>query len=382
MSGVREIVAAPTRPGSTGSWAPGRARISAASTRRWAEARSCSCAAPIWRWAETILEVCPDLAGAAAVLAVGDIHLENFGTWRDGDGRLVWGVNDFDEAARMPYALDLVRPGGQRGAARAQSRSGHAGGGDLPCRSWRATPGAAARRRRSCSTATGPGCASCWWSPTGSAPSSGARSRRPSMRRRRRAIGARSPRPCREPRLKMRTARRDRGHRQPRVGRAGSAWPIGKARRSCARSKACCRPAWELARGAQRGASSAARSSPADRFRANDPWYRVEGNMLPAPALPQQPQDRGGEGGRRRCSRPTCCAPWDSSSPTCIWAPAIRAPPSCATSPAAGRLAAGRRQARGRRRRPRVRGVEGWLSPDRGVAATGMVQVNKAARLG
>ena len=40
---------------------------------------------------------------------MGDIHLENYGTWRDADGRLVWGVNDFDEAAEMPYALDLVR---------------------------------------------------------------------------------------------------------------------------------------------------------------------------------------------------------------------------------------------------------------------------------
>ena len=62
-----------------------------------------------WRWAETILEVCPDLAQAPTTLAVGDIHLENFGTWRDEDGRLVWGVNDFDEAAEMPFAIDLVR---------------------------------------------------------------------------------------------------------------------------------------------------------------------------------------------------------------------------------------------------------------------------------
>jgi uncharacterized protein (DUF2252 family) len=62
-----------------------------------------------WRWAETILEVCPDLAKAPPALAVGDIHLENFGTWRDVDGRLVWGVNDFDEAAEMPFAIDLVR---------------------------------------------------------------------------------------------------------------------------------------------------------------------------------------------------------------------------------------------------------------------------------
>ena len=57
----------------------------------------------------TILNVCPDLANAPSVLAVGDIHLENFGTWRDAEGRLVWGVNDYDEAAEMPYILDLVR---------------------------------------------------------------------------------------------------------------------------------------------------------------------------------------------------------------------------------------------------------------------------------
>ncbi|MCR0980841.1 DUF2252 domain-containing protein [Roseomonas populi] len=80
--------------------------------------------ATYWRWAETVLDVAPDLAHAPAVLAVGDIHLENFGTWRDADGRLVWGVNDYDEAAAMPYALDLLRlatsgllAGGERGAA-------------------------------------------------------------------------------------------------------------------------------------------------------------------------------------------------------------------------------------------------------------------------
>jgi Uncharacterized protein conserved in bacteria (DUF2252) len=65
--------------------------------------------ATYWRWAETILDVCPELAKAPPVLAVGDVHLENFGTWRDQDGRLVWGVNDFDEGAEMPYPLDLVR---------------------------------------------------------------------------------------------------------------------------------------------------------------------------------------------------------------------------------------------------------------------------------
>lgn len=62
-----------------------------------------------WRWAEIILDICPDLKTAPRLLAIGDTHLENFGTWRDEEGRLVWGANDFDEAAVMPYALDLVR---------------------------------------------------------------------------------------------------------------------------------------------------------------------------------------------------------------------------------------------------------------------------------
>lgn len=65
--------------------------------------------ATYFRWARTIEAVCPELAGAPDVLAVGDTHTENFGTWRDREGRLIWGVNDFDEGAVMPYAYDLVR---------------------------------------------------------------------------------------------------------------------------------------------------------------------------------------------------------------------------------------------------------------------------------
>ena len=65
--------------------------------------------ATYFRWAKTIPLLCRNLMDAPRVLAVGDMHLENFGTWRDADGRLVWGVNDFDEAAVMPYPLDLVR---------------------------------------------------------------------------------------------------------------------------------------------------------------------------------------------------------------------------------------------------------------------------------
>jgi len=65
--------------------------------------------ATYWRWSEIILDICPDLGRAPEVMAIGDTHLENFGTWRDVEGRLVWGANDFDDAAVMPYALDLVR---------------------------------------------------------------------------------------------------------------------------------------------------------------------------------------------------------------------------------------------------------------------------------
>ncbi|VIO68599.1 hypothetical protein CI1B_22220 [Bradyrhizobium ivorense] len=65
--------------------------------------------ATYFRWARKIGDWCPELMDAPRLLAIGDLHLENFGTWRDADGRLVWGVNDFDEAAMMPYVLDLVR---------------------------------------------------------------------------------------------------------------------------------------------------------------------------------------------------------------------------------------------------------------------------------
>lgn len=62
-----------------------------------------------YRWAQWWPLVCEDLARAPQVLAVGDLHVENFGTWRDAEGRLVWGVNDFDEAWPAAYSADLVR---------------------------------------------------------------------------------------------------------------------------------------------------------------------------------------------------------------------------------------------------------------------------------
>ena len=65
--------------------------------------------ATFYRWMQLWPEICNGLAKAPRVLAVGDLHVENFGTWRDIEGRLVWGVNDFDEAAVLPYTIDLVR---------------------------------------------------------------------------------------------------------------------------------------------------------------------------------------------------------------------------------------------------------------------------------
>jgi len=65
--------------------------------------------ATYYRWAQIWAETAGELAGGLSVLAVGDLHVENFGTWRDADGRLVWGVNDLDEAAELPFTLDLTR---------------------------------------------------------------------------------------------------------------------------------------------------------------------------------------------------------------------------------------------------------------------------------
>jgi hypothetical protein len=65
--------------------------------------------ATYYAWAVTWPAALPDLFDAPSVTAVGDLHMENFGTWRDAEGRLAWGINDFDEAATLPYTNDLVR---------------------------------------------------------------------------------------------------------------------------------------------------------------------------------------------------------------------------------------------------------------------------------
>jgi uncharacterized protein (DUF2252 family) len=65
--------------------------------------------ATYYRWVQQLAKLAPPPDDAPIVLAIGDLHLENFGVWRDAEGRLVWGINDFDEVHRAPYTVDLVR---------------------------------------------------------------------------------------------------------------------------------------------------------------------------------------------------------------------------------------------------------------------------------
>jgi len=62
-----------------------------------------------YRWMQLFPELCQKAAEASVVLSVGDLHASNFGTWRDARDDLIWGINDFDEAAFLPYTQDLIR---------------------------------------------------------------------------------------------------------------------------------------------------------------------------------------------------------------------------------------------------------------------------------
>src|SRR5262245_51574753 len=65
--------------------------------------------ATFYRWAQVFPTVCAAIVRAPKILGVGDLHVENYGTWRDAEGRLVWGINDFDEGCWLPYTNDLTR---------------------------------------------------------------------------------------------------------------------------------------------------------------------------------------------------------------------------------------------------------------------------------
>jgi hypothetical protein len=60
-------------------------------------------------WLVRVAAEIPQAFGHASVPLVGDLHVENYGTWRDRDQIRRWGVNDLDELARGPWLLDLVR---------------------------------------------------------------------------------------------------------------------------------------------------------------------------------------------------------------------------------------------------------------------------------
>jgi hypothetical protein len=62
-----------------------------------------------YRWTQLFPVECKKWADAPNVLASGDLHLGSFGTWRDREGRLCWGVDDFDDAYPLPYTNDLIR---------------------------------------------------------------------------------------------------------------------------------------------------------------------------------------------------------------------------------------------------------------------------------
>lgn len=67
--------------------------------------------ASFYRWVQRWRKECRQLDEREkdVLLVIGNLHLENFGTWRDARGRLVWGVFDYDEACQMPFTMDLVR---------------------------------------------------------------------------------------------------------------------------------------------------------------------------------------------------------------------------------------------------------------------------------
>ena len=62
-----------------------------------------------YRWTQLWASEAGELARAPQILAVGDLHIDSYGTWRDAEGRMCWGVDDFDDAYPLPYTNDLVR---------------------------------------------------------------------------------------------------------------------------------------------------------------------------------------------------------------------------------------------------------------------------------
>jgi hypothetical protein len=60
-------------------------------------------------WLVRVAELVPETLDSVRLPVVGDLHVENFGTWRDDDQVRRWGINDFDELACGAVLPDLVR---------------------------------------------------------------------------------------------------------------------------------------------------------------------------------------------------------------------------------------------------------------------------------
>jgi len=97
------------------AWMKQRADISnqllAKKHRKMAEGPFPFLRATFYRWVGQWPKVCRRLADrdADVLLAVGDLHVENFGVWKNSFETHVWGVNDFDDACELPFTSDLVR---------------------------------------------------------------------------------------------------------------------------------------------------------------------------------------------------------------------------------------------------------------------------------
>lgn len=65
--------------------------------------------ATFYRWVDYLRSTQDVFRGFTRVAGMGDAHIENFGTWRDEEGRLVWGANDLDEACVQPWISDVLR---------------------------------------------------------------------------------------------------------------------------------------------------------------------------------------------------------------------------------------------------------------------------------
>jgi hypothetical protein len=67
--------------------------------------------ATLYRWMQLWFEKddFKSLRKAPTVFSAGDVHPDNISAWRDVEGRLVWGIDDFDEAYPLAYTSDLVR---------------------------------------------------------------------------------------------------------------------------------------------------------------------------------------------------------------------------------------------------------------------------------